>query len=152
MSKRIVVVGSLNVDLVASVPRMPEEGETLTGQSFATYPGGKGANQAVCAARLGAGVTMVGRLGSDSFSASLRSELESIGVDTKCIRDVPGASGCAVILVTQQGSNSIVVIPGANAALKPVDLEAHIDLIREAGVVLAQLEIPLETVERLGQL
>jgi ribokinase len=152
VAKKIVVVGSINLDLVASVSRTPLEGETLLGTDFATYPGGKGANQAVAAARLGGDVAMIGRLGTDVFGRQLRSELDAAGVDTHCVENVDGPSGSAVILVTPHGGNSIVVIPGANHALQPEDLEAHIDTIRNASILLAQLEIPLQTVERLGEL
>ncbi|MDE1155369.1 MAG: ribokinase [Acidobacteriaceae bacterium] len=149
---KIVVVGSLNLDLVASVPRMPAEGETMLGGNFATYPGGKGANQAVAAARLGGSVSMVGRLGQDGFAQQLREALGAAQVDMHAVLEVAGASGTAVILVTPQGHNSIVVIPGANHGLTPEALEIHRALLRDASVLLAQLEVPLETVERLGAL
>jgi ribokinase len=150
--KNIVVVGSLNVDLVAYISRMPAEGETLTGNDFATFPGGKGANQAVAAARLGARVSMVGRLGNDVFASQLRQALGDADVDNSCVSTVSGPTGSAVILVTQHGGNSIVVIPGANAALGPEDLSDHMDLFSNAAVILAQLEIPMETVVRLGEI
>lgn len=150
--KNIVVVGSINLDLVAQVARMPQEGETMLGEEFATYPGGKGANQAVAAARLGAKTVMVGRLGDDLFATQLQAALESAGVDASAVKRIPGPSGSAVILVTKAGGNSIVVIPGANAELQPEDLEQHRALFAEAGVILAQLEVPLETVERLAQI
>ncbi|MFC6645377.1 ribokinase [Granulicella cerasi] len=152
MKKKIVVVGSLNLDLVANVERMPAEGETMLGQAFATYPGGKGANQAVAAAKLGGEVMMVGRLGNDLFAEELRRELANVGVNARCVENVECASGSAVILVTPQGANSIVVIPGANATLRPEDLDDYTDVFRDAGVILSQLEIPLDTVERLGQI
>jgi len=150
--KNIVVVGSLNLDLVAYVSRMPAEGETLTGNDFATFPGGKGANQAVAAARLGARVSMVGRLGNDGFAAQLRQALNDAAVDTSRVAPVSKPTGTAVILVNERGSNSIVVIPGANAALVPQDLDRHMDLLRNAAAILAQLEIPMETVVRLGEI
>jgi ribokinase len=150
--KKIVVVGSINLDLVASVARMPAEGETITGQHFATYSGGKGSNQAVCAALLGANVVMVGRLGQDSSAVELRTGLESAGVETSCVEAVAGPSGTAVIVVTASGSNSIIVIPGANATLRPDDLAAYEDQFRDASLILAQLEIPLDTVEQLGRI
>ncbi len=152
MTAKIVVVGSINLDLVAHVSRMPEEGETLLGSEFATFPGGKGGNQAVAATRLGAEVAMVGRLGKDAFAQQLRSELDRAGVDTRPVQSVESSSGTAMVLVTQQGANSIVVIPGANATLRPEHLEEHEGLFRDAGVVLSQLEIPLDTVEHLGHL
>jgi ribokinase len=152
MKKKIVVVGSINLDLVASVSRMPGNGETLMGEGFATYPGGKGANQAVAASRLGAEVAMVGHLGNDLFAERLRQGLNEAGVNTEHVREVDAPSGCAMILVIPQGGNSIVVIPGANSSLRPEHLEEHVELLRSAGVILAQLEIPLETVERLGRM
>lgn len=150
MAKKIVVVGSINLDLVASVLRLPAEGETLIGRGFASYAGGKGANQAVGAARLGAHVVMVGRLGNDLFAERLRGELNEAGVDTEGVRNVDGPSGSAVILVTPGGGNSIVVVPGANYSLLPEHLDEHLNLFRDASVVLCQLEIPLETVEYVG--
>jgi len=152
MNKKVVVVGSINLDLVAKVARMPIEGETLTGTDFATYPGGKGGNQAVAAARLGARVVMVGRLGEDHFAQQLRSGLEEAGVGIECVLNVQKPSGSAVILVTAQGGNSIVVIPGANHSLTPGELDKHIEELRGASVILSQLEIPMDTVEHLGEL
>lgn len=150
--KSIVVVGSLNLDLVAYLSRMPLEGETLTGNDFATFPGGKGANQAVAAARLGANVAMVGRLGSDGFGDQLRQALQKDSVDATAVLSVEKPSGTAVILVTETGGNSIVVIPGANHALTPAELEKHADLLRNAAVILAQLEVPMNTIVRLGEM
>jgi ribokinase len=152
VTKKIVVVGSINLDLVAYVSRMPLEGETLMGRDFATYPGGKGANQAVGAARLGGDVMMVGRLGDDIFAKQLRRELDERQVDTCCVRNVDGPSGSAVIMVTSQGGNAIVVIPGANYSLRPENLDEHLEDFCNASIILSQLEIPLETVERLGKL
>jgi ribokinase len=152
MSSKIVVAGSINLDLVASVLRMPHEGETIFGTDFATYPGGKGANQAVCAARLGAEVVMIGRLGDDAFAEQLRTSLESEGVRTHCIENAPGPSGSAIILVSAEGHNSIVVIPGANHRLGSAELEASADELRDAAIILAQLEIPIPTVQKLAEL
>jgi len=150
--KSIVVVGSLNLDLVAYISRMPAEGETLTGNDFATFPGGKGANQAVAAARLGANVSMVGRLGDDGFGEQLRQALKKDNVDATAVLSVDKPTGTAVILVTDKGGNSIVVIPGANHALTPAELDKHASVLQSASVVLAQLEIPMETVVRLGEI
>jgi ribokinase len=152
VEKKIVVAGSINMDLVASVERMPATGETISGTSFATHPGGKGANQAVAAARLGAPVTMIGRLGADIFSTQLRRQLEADHIDTSCIATVDLPSGCAVILVDRHGANSIVVIPGANGALLSKDLTQYENVLRNASIVLAQLEVPIETVTRLAEL
>ncbi len=140
------------MDLVASVERMPAAGETISGTSFATHPGGKGANQAVAAARLGAPVTMIGRLGHDLFATQLRRQLEADHIDTSCVAAVDLPSGCAVILVDGHGANSIVVIPGANGALFAEDLTQYEEVLRHASIVLAQLEIPIETVTRLAEL
>jgi ribokinase len=148
--KKIVVVGSINLDLVASAARMPMVGETITGQQFSTYSGGKGANQAVCAARLGANVSMVGRLGQDSFAVELRERLRAAGVETAYVENVAGPSGTAMILVTAEGSNSIIVIPGANSSLLPAELSQYERLFQDASIILSQLEIPLETVEEIG--
>lgn len=150
--KKIVVVGSINLDLVTYVPRMPAEGETIVADNFATYPGGKGANQAVAAARLGGEVVMIGRVGEDEFGKQLMRDLMGAGVDTQAVLSAPKPSGSAVILVTPHGGNSIVVIPGANHELRAVDLDQHRDTLQAAAVILAQLEIPIETVERLGEL
>jgi ribokinase len=150
VGKPIVVVGSINLDLVAVAAKIPAVGETILGTAFQTHPGGKGANQAVAAARLGYPVEMIGRLGDDAFGCQLRTHLEEAGVGTTAIATSAGASGVAVILVSSKGENSIVVAPGANALLTPQDLEDNLSLLQRAGVVLAQLEIPLETIERLA--
>src|SRR5690242_19344599 len=128
---RITVVGSANVDLVARCDRLPRPGETVTDATFARIPGGKGANQAVAAARLGAEVRFVGRIGTDDLV--LRS-LEREGVDTSGVSRDDGESGVALILVDARGENVIVVAPGANARLGPADVEAG-----EADAVIAQL-------------
>jgi ribokinase len=146
------VVGSINTDLVSLTARIPAVGETVLGTDFLIHPGGKGANQAVAVARLGYPVRLIGCLGNDSFGAQLRTHLEQAGVDTAGIGTREGTSGVAVITVSQAGENSIVVTPGANAKLTPHDLEESIAIIRDAGVVLTQLEIPLETVECLASI
>jgi ribokinase len=150
--KPIVVVGSLNIDLVAQATRIPAPGETLLGNNFATHPGGKGANQAVAVALLGYPVHMIGRLGDDTFGAQLRDHLTRAGVDIAAVRTSPGSSGVAVIVVANTGENSIVVIPGANALLTPDDLDASIDILRSASAVLTQLETPLPTILHLAEL
>ena len=151
VSKPIVVVGSINLDLVAVTTRIPSIGETVLGTDFLTHPGGKGANQAVAVARLGYPVQMIGRLGDDAFGAQLRANLEKAGVGTESIATSEGSSGVALIEVSSKGENSIVVVPGANSKLTPQDIGAHLRLIRQAGLVLAQLEIPLETIEQLAE-
>lgn len=150
MPKRLLVVGSINLDLVAASKRIPLPGETVSGSTFNTFPGGKGGNQAVAAGKLGAPVSMIGRLGNDAFGTQLRASLEAAGVDTKAIEVVPTSSGIALITTAEDGQNAIVVVPGANGELWPRELEKHVALIREAGIILAQLEIPLETIELLA--
>ena len=150
-TKPIVVVGSINIDLVVNTTRMPVAGETLVGKSFQIHPGGKGANQAVAVARLGYPVCMIGRLGDDTFGDQLRSHLEAAGVNIDGVATSPGSSGVAVIEVSESGENSIVITHGANALLTPQDIEANINIIRSAGAVLTQLEITLGTVEYLAQ-
>lgn len=150
--KPIVVVGSINTDLVSVTERIPVVGETVLGNSFQIHPGGKGANQAVAVAQLGYPVRMIGRLGSDSFGREARAHLENAGVDTKLVGTSEGPSGVATICVSSKGENCIVVTPGANWLVTPADLDAHSHVIRDAGAVLAQLEIPLETVEYLARM
>ncbi|MGN9914020.1 ribokinase [Phytohabitans sp. LJ34] len=145
MTARIVVVGSANLDLVVAAPALPRPGETVLGGEFTTVPGGKGANQAVAAARAGGHVGFVGAVGDDDFARPQRDNLVAAGVDVSRLRTVPGPSGVALIAVDEQAENLIVVAPGANAAL--TDLSAE-DLTAVAGadVLLCQLEIPVETV------
>ena len=150
--KPVVVVGSINIDLVANMERIPVEGETVLGKDFQIHPGGKGANQAAAVARLGYPVRMIGRLGDDTFGAQLKAHLESMGVDVTGVTITPGTSCVATIIVGGKGENSIVITPGANALLTPQDLEANLEIIRSAGIVLTQLEIPIETVRDSGQL
>jgi ribokinase len=148
--KPIVVVGSINIDLVARAPRIPVAGETLTGLDFQTHAGGKGANQAVGVARLGYPVQMIGSVGGDAFGEQLREGLRTAGVDISGVAVSQGSSGVAVIVVSAAGENTIVVIPGANGLVTPADIDGHIEMIRSAGMVLTQLEIPLATVEHLA--
>jgi len=144
---RVVVVGSSNMDLVIRVPRLPEVGETLAGRQFAAVPGGKGANQAVAAARLGARVTFVSCVGRDDFGKSLVDGFGADGIDTSYVRTVDGvATGVALITVDDAGANTIVLSPGANAALDPTDVAAAETVIAGASVLLCQLETPLATV------
>lgn len=148
--KPIVVVGSINTDLVSTTRKIPAIGETVIGTGFQVHPGGKGANQAVAVARLGYPVQLIGRLGNDEFGWQLRSHLESSGVDIAGVATSDGPSGVAVIVVSEKGENSIVVTPGANSKVTPQDIESNLDVIRNAGIVLAQLEIPLDTVDCLA--
>lgn len=148
--KKILVVGSANVDLVTRVPRCPKPGESLVGTSFTTVPGGKGANQAVAAARLGAATTFVGCVGGDSFGAMLRDNLEREGVNVEHVKmHAYEPTGTACIYVMEDGNNAIVVTPAANLGLTPEDIEALRPVIAAHDVVLTQLEIHLKTVEAL---
>jgi ribokinase len=150
--KPIVVVGSINMDMVTRSPRIPLAGQTLTGTDFTTTPGGKGANQAVAVARLGYPVEMVGMVGApsggslDVFGQALLDNLAAAGVGTAAIERVAGSSGVAPILVADNGENCIVVIPGANGKVDCAAVDRQAALIRSAGMVLCQLELPLETV------
>ncbi|MBB5356904.1 ribokinase [Rhodanobacter sp. ANJX3] len=144
---RIVVVGSINMDLVTLAPRFPAPGETLMAESFHTIPGGKGANQAVAAARLGAEVSLIGALGNDIFGRQLRQGLIDEGVDITHVQSLDDcASGTASITVAQ-GDNHILVVPAANARVTSEQVELAKDLIERADAVLVQMEIPLATVE-----
>ncbi|MFH9614315.1 ribokinase [Streptomyces pratensis] len=141
----IVVLGSTNMDLVAYVARAPGHGETVTGREFRTVPGGKGANQAVAAARAGGDVVMIGAVGTDEYGSLLRTNLEHSGVDTDLLHTVAGPSGTAHIVVDDEGANSIVVVPGANGSvttLGPGEKAA----VAAAGLLLLQLELPMAAV------
>ncbi|WP_236241027.1 ribokinase [Streptomyces sp. CC228A] len=142
---RIAVLGSANMDLVAYARRAPRLGETVRGREFRTVPGGKGANQAVAAARAGGAVSMIGAVGSDDFGARLRACLEASGVDTALLRTADGPSGTAHIVVDDEGGNAIVVVPGANAAVRDLT-PADEECVAAAGALLLQLELPLDAV------
>jgi ribokinase len=147
MPAPIVVVGSLNADLVVHVRRFPRPGETLSGSAFARFPGGKGANQAYAAARLGGTVTMVGQVGADDHGAWLTAHLARAGVDVSGVLRDPGhPTGVALITVDASGQNQIVLVAGANGSFDPARLESAQPALRRARVVLLQLEIPMETV------
>jgi ribokinase len=151
--KPVVVVGSLNADLVVRVARFPSPGETTAGEEFAIHPGGKGANQAFAAGRLGARVHMVGRVGNDDQGRLLRASLEGAGVSTAALRaDASAPTGVALIAIDAAGQNQIVIVPGANGRLSPEDVERERDLIASAGLLLLQLEVPLATVEAAARL
>jgi len=144
---KIVVVGSLNMDLVGCASRLPVVGETITGHTFFDAPGGKGANQAYASAKLGGRVSMVGRVGSDDFGRRMRANLEQVGCDVSgilTVQDCP--SGMALIFVADDGHNSIMVLPGANGRLTEADVEGSRDQFEGAAYALLQLEIPLATV------
>ncbi|MDQ0195423.1 ribokinase [Paenibacillus wynnii] len=142
----IVVIGSLNMDIVIEADRSPQLGETILGHNARFIPGGKGANQAVAAARLGARTTMIGAVGADSFGQDLLLALDTDKIHRGSVKVVEGSStGVASIFITG-GDNSIVVVPGANYKLLPEDIDKYDDIIQEADIVLLQLEIPLEMV------
>jgi ribokinase len=146
---RIVVIGSINTDMVVKMPRIPLPGETIIGGDFAMMRGGKGANQAVAAARLGANVAFVGRVGEDIFGERAVSALSTSGVDTSLVTvDYGTPSGVALIFVGGDGQNSIAVAPGANNHLAPEHVDAARAAIEAADIVVLQLEMPMETVER----
>ena len=150
---KILVVGSINMDLVVRVPHAPEPGETVLGGDFATYPGGKGANQAVAASRMGGEVSMVGRVGNDDFGDSLIQTLLNDQVKTTyVIKDADAATGVAMIAVTADGENMIMVASGANMELSIEDVNNARPLMREADILLVQLESPLEVVTRAVEL
>lgn len=152
MTAEVIVIGSLNMDLVARAARLPLPGETVPGDSFATVPGGKGANQAVAAARLGARTAMVGCLGDDAFGGRLRAGLEADAIDCRALRTAPAtSSGVALIVVDHAGRNGIVVVPGANGLLAPADVDAAEPLIAAARIVVLQLEVPLATVQHAAR-
>ena len=150
--KPIVVVGSINMDFVVSAPRIPGQGETLTGTGFQTHFGGKGANQAVAVAQLGYPVSIIGMVGSDALGSQLQKHLRAMGVSTDAVGVCDGSSGVASIIVSSAGENAIVIAPGANSHVSPTHLDRHKEVIRNAGMVLTQMEIPLETILYLGDL
>lgn len=138
----ILVIGSLNADLVVKSPRFPQPGETISGEDLQIIPGGKGANQAVAAARQGVGASMVGRVGNDSFASFLIENLKANQVDTSHVLETNSATGTAIIVVDSSGQNSIVLSPGANGKVTPQDVDSAPD----AKILLLQFEIPLETI------
>jgi len=150
---KIIVVGSSNMDLVVKSPRIPAVGETILGGNFIMTPGGKGANQAVAAAKLGAQVFFIAKLGDDMFGTQSLANFKKEGVSTKYVvqtKETP--SGVALIMVDEKGNNSIVVAPGANQKLSPEDVRKAQSDIASSGAVVAQLEVPAETVELAAEL
>lgn len=153
MNIEIAVVGSANLDLVVEVARVPLVGETVLGGDLCRVPGGKGANQAVAAARLGRSVSLIGRLGSDEAAEILRTALEADGVDTSNLSRTSGVpSGVALISVQADGDNSIVVSPGANARLSVEDIHLAAHVLARASVTLLQLEVPIDVVAVAAEL
>jgi ribokinase len=151
---RVVVVGSINMDLVTLAPRFPAPGETILGERFLTVHGGKGANQAVAAARLGAEVTLVGAVGDDAFGEQLREGLARENVRLEHVTSIDNSSSGTASITVAEGDNHIVVVPGANARVTPAQIERAQSAFASADAILVQMEIPLESVEatlRLGQ-
>ncbi|MBD8670779.1 ribokinase [Pseudomonas lurida] len=146
MPAKVVVVGSLNMDLVTRASRLPRAGETLIGQTFSTVPGGKGANQAVASARLGADVSMIGCVGTDAYGTQLREALRVEGIDCQAVSTVDGSSGVALIVVDDSSQNAIVIVAGSNGELTPASLQALDSVLQAADVIVCQLEVPMNTV------
>ncbi|CAH2898033.1 MAG: Ribokinase (EC [uncultured Paraburkholderia sp.] len=144
---RVAVVGSLNMDLVARAPRLPHPGETLAGRTFAQVAGGKGGNQAVAAARLGAQVSMLGCVGADANGAQLRAGLEAEGIDCAAVETGREATGVALIVVDDASQNAIVIVAGSNGEVTPETIARHEAVLAAADVVICQLETPLDTVQ-----
>ena len=142
LSPGVVVVGSINADLVVTLERHPQPGETVLGRSMTVLPGGKGANQAVAAARLGASVSMIGAVGSDAYAVTALSALTDAGVDLRAVQRTDGGTGVAVVEVSDDGENSIVVLPGANARVTPDLVSPWAGTIGDAAVVVVQGELP----------
>jgi ribokinase len=150
--KRLLVVGSINVDLVASANRLPAPGETILGDTFDVFNGGKGANQAVAIAKLGAPIDMIAALGTDLFTERLLDGLKTAGVDTHAVQMVPGPCGVAHISRAGNGENSIIVISGANHSVTAGYIDTHQQLVQSAQMILVQLETPMDAVIRLAEL
>lgn len=151
--KRIGVIGSINMDLVTVVDRFPRPGETVTGRKFTTMPGGKGANQAVAASRLGAPVSMIGKVGDDIYGHRYLDILKTEGVDTRAVTIERGVStGTAIIEVETAGENRIILVPGANHSVNPAFIDSHADTAMTCDAVLLQLEIPLGSVTRAAEM
>ena len=146
---RVTVLGSANVDLVIRAERMPNKGETLIGDAFDIFTGGKGFNQATAAARLGAHVTFIGRIGDDPFADMLRTVMNTEKIDTQhVITDTENGTGVATIVVRPDGDNSIIVVPRANMHITPTDIDEAAESIAKAKVLMLQLETPIEASER----
>src|SRR5690349_11226182 len=151
MATRIVVVGSANMDLVGVAERLPQPGETVLGDEFVMMPGGKGANQAIAAARAGGSTVFLGAIGSDSFGVTIKARLTAAGVDTTGVRTAYGASGVAVIMVDRAGENVILVAPGANSTFVELS-EPERATIAAGDVLLCQHEIPTATVTAAAEI
>lgn len=148
----VLVIGSVNMDLVVKVDRFPNPGETILSNNFQMFPGGKGANQAVCTSKLGAKTSFIGKIGKDQFGEKLSASLEKNGVNLdNLIIDQSLNSGIAIITVDNSGQNEIIVVPGSNMNLTPEEISNKQKLFSETNVVLAQLEIPIETVLKAAE-
>lgn len=151
--KSVLVIGSANMDMVVVTDAFPQPGETVFGRQFAMFPGGKGANQAVCAAKLGGEIQFIGKMGADLFRDRLVGSMQNDGVRLDhLLIDPDTPTGIALITVDNSGENEIVVVSGSNMRLQPADLEADQTAFADAGVVLAQLEVPVDTVIRAAKL
>lgn len=145
--KKIVVIGSLNMDTTVQVQHIPVTGETILSNDVALNPGGKGANQAYAAGKIGGNVAMIGAVGQDSNGIKLRENLEDVGVDISAVAvRENGTTGMAFVMVNQEGDNSIVVVPGTNATVSTEDIEQNIEQLENSDIVILQMEIPAETV------
>lgn len=151
--KKIVVVGSVNVDFAVHAPRLPVEGETVSRAKFDIFFGGKGGNQAVAAAKLGVPTSIIARIGDDEFGKQLRRSLREAGVNVHAVQTARKVhTGTAFVITDHRGANQIVVAPGANAALGVADLVRNRSLLRSAGLILAQLEIPQTSIAKLAEM
>src|SRR5699024_3282135 len=144
---RVCVVGSINMDLVTTTKKMPEQGETILGENFATYPGGKGANQAIAAARLGADVYMIGAVGDDDFGKTLRTHFEEEGVFLDGMEAFEDLSTGIATIILSENDNRIIVAAGANNKVTPDFIESKLEIILNSDIILLQFEIPMEKVE-----
>ena len=145
--KKVVVAGSINMDLVTVCERAPKGGETLFGKEFFQVPGGKGANQAVAIGKLGTQVTMLGKIGNDSFGKDIVASMKNSGVNTEYIENSASSTGIAKIIVEANGQNRILVVSGANMDVDRAYIDRHIDVINDSDILVTQLEIPIDTVE-----
>ncbi|RWZ54673.1 ribokinase [Halobacillus fulvus] len=149
---KVTVIGSINMDLTVTTNVVPDQGETVLGEQFATFPGGKGANQAVAAARLGADVRLIGAVGDDVFGTDLTQHLNKEGVDTTGVHTIPGTSTGTATIIVSDSDNRIIVAPGANHELTPERIEKLREKIVDSDILLVQLEIPLLTIEKVAEI
>lgn len=150
--KKIIVLGSMNMDLTILADPFPGKGETVTGSGYAQIPGGKGANQAVAAGRMGADISFISACGNDSFGDTLLKELQSSKVNTSNVMRMDAHTGIALIVREPDGDNRIIIAAGANGQIFPSDIEKLINVLKDADILLLQLEIPMETVEYAAEI